>query len=252
MWGLRPGLLFDPVPQGRVERHVAEHRIETCPFVQILDALVPQLGNQVLELLQKIVSSSSVEPVQVIEVPKVSPDRVPQRIVERRPPQLVEQLVEVPTQPWYVAFVLASKVCSRRELQRIIAEMQGRGGGQGSRAGQNSTANLEHIGENPVPLVRREGGRSVQGSLPVQNSAAVVQQIVDIPARRVPGFLSGQGSASSSSRLYDAADEDFTRVFRTFPVRKKSAHLGSHSGSELLPESSPSTRRDYEHPDAPG
>ena len=37
------------------------------------------------------------EPVQVIEVPKIFPDRVHQRIVERRPPQTAEQLVEVPT-----------------------------------------------------------------------------------------------------------------------------------------------------------
>ena len=60
-----------------------------------------------------------------------------------------------------------------------------RGGLQGSRAGQNST-NLEQIVENPVPQVRREGGGSVQGSLPVQTSAAVLEHIVDIPARRVP------------------------------------------------------------------
>ena len=224
--GVAAWSVFDPVPQGRVERHVVEHRIETCPFVQILDAPVPQLGDQVLELLQKIVTSSSVEHVQVIEVPKVFPDRVPQRIVERRPPQLVEQLVEVPTQPWYVAMVLAEKVFSKQEIRRILEGMQGRGGSArgglpGSRTGQGSTANLEQIGEFPVPQVRREGGGSVQGSLPVQNSAAVVEQIVDFPARRVPGFLSGQGSASSSSRLHDAADEDFTWVFRTFPVRKK-------------------------------
>ena len=257
VWGVRLGSVFDPVPQGRVERHVVEHRIETCPFVQILDAPVPQLGDQVLELLQKIVTSSSVEPVQVIEVPKVFPDRVLQRIVERCPPQTAEQLVEVPTQPWYVAMVLAEKVFSKQEIRRILAEMQGRGGGArgglpGSRTGQDSTANLEQIGEYPVPQVRWEGGGSVQGSLPVLNSAAVVEQNVGFPARRVPGFLSGQGSASSSSRLHDAADEDFTGVFRTFPVRKKSARSGSHLGSELPPESSPSTRRAYEHPNAPG
>ena len=191
VWGLRPGSLFDPVPQGRVERHVVEHRIETCPFVQILDAPVPQLGNQVLELLQKIVSSSSVEPVQVIEVPKVFPDRVPQRIVERRPPQLVEQLVEVPTDPGYALAVVASKLCSRQELRRIIAEMQGRGGGArgglpGSRTGQGSTANLSQTVDYSVPQARREGGGSVLDSLPVQNSAAVMEQIVDIPARRAP------------------------------------------------------------------
>ena len=47
-------------------------------------------GNQVLELLQKIVTSSFVELVQVIEVPKIFPDRVPQRMMERRPPQTAE------------------------------------------------------------------------------------------------------------------------------------------------------------------
>ena len=112
---------------------------------------------------------------------------------------------------------------------------------------------LEQIVEIPVPQDRREGGGGLQSSLPVQNSVAVVEQIVDIPARRgLPDFFPGQGSASSSSRLHDAADEDFTWGFRTFPRSKKSAKLGSHSGSELLPESSPSTRRAYEDRNAPG
>ena len=153
--------------------------------------------------------------------------------------------MEVPTQPWYVAMVLAEKVFSKQEIGRILAGMQGRGGGgareglQGSRAGQNSTANLEQIVGNPVPQGRGSGGArgGLQGSLPVQNSAAVLEQIVDIPARRgLPDFLPGQGSSSSSSRLRDDADEDFTVVFRTFPRSKKSAKLGSRSGSELPPE----------------
>ena len=175
-----------------------------------------------MEVLRKIDTRSS---HQVIEVPKVFPVSASLRRVESRPPQLAEQLVEVPTQPWYVAFVLASKVCSRRELQRIIAEMQGSGGGgargglQGSRAGQNSTANLEQIGEIPVPQDRGGGGArgGLQSSLPEQNSAAVVEQIVDIPARRgLPDFLPGQGSSSSSSRLRDDRDEDFTWGFSHF------------------------------------
>ena len=162
-----------------------EHMVETCPFVQILDAPVPQLGNQVLELLQKIVSSSSVEPVQVIEVPKIFPDRVPQRIVERRPPQTAEQLVEVPTDLGYVLAVVAKMFFSKQEIRRIIAEMQGRGGGArgglpGSRTGQGSTASGSRVVDNPVPQVRREGGGSVQGSLPVLDSAG------GIPARRAP------------------------------------------------------------------
>ena len=118
-----------------------------------------------------------------------------------RDTQLGEQLVEVPTQPWYVAMVLASKVYSRREIRRILQGLdpvsQGRGGGgargglQGSRAGQNATEYLEQIVENPA-------------------------------RRGLPDFLPGQGSASSSSRLHDDADEDFTAVFfALFPVRKK-------------------------------
>ena len=145
-----------------------EHMVETCPFVQILDAPVPQLGNQVLELLQKIVSSSSVEPVQVIDVPKIFPDRVPQRIVERRPPQTAEQLVEVPTDLGYVLAVVAKMFFSEQEIRRIVAAMQGwdedtRGGLPGSRPGQGSTASGSRVVDNPVPQVRREGGGSVQG-----------------------------------------------------------------------------------------
>ena len=55
-----------------------EHRIEACLFVQILDAPVPQMGDQVVELLQKIVTAFIVEPVQVIAQPKISFDRIPQ------------------------------------------------------------------------------------------------------------------------------------------------------------------------------
>ena len=39
--------------------------------------------------------------------------------------------------------------------------------------------------------------------------------------------------------------------FALFPKIKKSAKLGSHSGSELLPESSPSSRRAYAVPMVP-
>ena len=49
-----------------------------------------------------------------------------------------------------------------------------------------------------------------------------MEQIVDTPARRgLPDFLPGQGSSSSSSRLRDDADEDFTGFFALFPVLKK-------------------------------
>ena len=81
------------------------------------------------------------DPEQAVEVPKILLDDVPMRVAERDT-QLGEQLVEVPTNPGYALAVVASKLCSRREIRGILS--QGRGGGgargglQGSRAGQNS------------------------------------------------------------------------------------------------------------------
>ena len=64
----------------------------------------------------------------------------------------------------------------------------------------------------------------------------IMEQNVDIPVPRGDRTLH---SASSSSVLPVTANQG---VFRTLPeLKKKSPKLGSHSGSELLPESSPST-----------
>ena len=75
-------------------RHVVEHMADVCPVVQTLDAPVPQMVDTVLEFFRALDL-----PVgeQVIAVPKISTDRVSQRLVERRLPQMVEQLVDVPT-----------------------------------------------------------------------------------------------------------------------------------------------------------
>ena len=94
-----------------------------------------------MEFMQK---HDTVTPEQVIEVPKLSHDTIPQRSTVRRL-QTAEQLVEVPTDPVYVAMVLASKVYSRREIRRILS-------------GQGSTASgSEQIVDNPVPQGRRRG-----------------------------------------------------------------------------------------------
>ena len=75
-------------------------------------------------------------------------------------------------------------------------------------------------------------------------SERIVEQIVDpVSSGRLLGSLPGQGSSSSHSPAGDEerADELGKGVFALFP-KKKSAKLAPHSGSELLPESSPSTR----------
>ena len=75
-------------------RHVVEHMADVCPVVQTLDAPVPQMVDTVLEFFRAL--DLPVDE-QVIAVPKISTDRVSQRLVERRLPQIVEQLLEVPT-----------------------------------------------------------------------------------------------------------------------------------------------------------
>ena len=97
-----------------VQRHTAQHIVDILPFVQILDVLVPQLGDRVVDLLREIGAPALVE--QVIAVPKISLDRVPQRSAVRCT-QMVEQLVEVPTELGYALAVLASIFHSRREVR---------------------------------------------------------------------------------------------------------------------------------------
>ena len=86
--GLRPGPVLDPRPQKRVQRHTMEQMIDVTPYVQILDAPVPQTVEQLLEVFRLLDTQMLVE--HVIAVPKISLDRVPQRLVERRLPQMVE------------------------------------------------------------------------------------------------------------------------------------------------------------------
>ena len=186
--GSRPPCLGVPRgPHVGLERHVVEDLGELAPLVQILDAPVPQTVEQLVEFFKDI----DVEvPAQVIEVPKISQDIIPQRSVDLVP-QLVEQLVEVPT-------VLTPTRIALRIAEQIV--------------------------NTPVPH-GFGGKRRLQGFLPEQSSTAISssleriseqieEQLVDIPSSS--GGL-GQGSSSSAG----PADEDFTVIFRTFPRGKK-------------------------------
>ena len=145
-------------------RHTAEQIIETFVPVQVLDTPVPQLGDQVVELLQKIDAPAFDE--LVIAVPKISLDRTPQRSACRRP-RRVEQMVEVHT------------IVSYSSLQQRIAEQ---------------TIDI------PVPHDRggRGGGGSLQGFSQGQGSTAFSgAEFVDIPVPR-RGGLHGPASTASS------------------------------------------------------
>ena len=163
--GLRPALLAEPHGVEQVLRHTVDQIVVAVPLVPLLDDPVPQTVDTVLEFW-----SSLDLPVdeQVIAVPKISFDCVSQL------PQIVDQLVEVPT------------VLTKTRIALQIAEQ---------------------IAGIPVP--RGCGEQRLQGLLPGQGSTSVssaerisertVEQIVDIPGGGLPGFSHGQGSTSVSS-----------------------------------------------------
>ena len=170
-------------------RHVVEHMADVCPVLQTLDAPVSQMVDTVLEFFRAL--DLPVDE-QVIAVPKISTDRVSQRPVERRLPQIVEQLVEVPT-------VLTPTRIALRIAEQIV--------------------------NTPVPQGR------IQGFLPGQSSTATSSTSERISERTVEQIVapvsSGglHGSLSSSSLcpagVEERAEEGFTGVFRTVPQIKK-------------------------------
>ena len=139
-------------------------------------------------------------------MPKISQDRIQQRLVDRdhRLPQLAEQLVEVPT------------VLSLALLQQQLAEQT-----------------------VDIPVSRRGGSGSggPQSFNPEQSSTAFVEQLVDIP---VPGgglhdSLLDPGSSASSAVWRDEAFQGFSTLFPDF---KKGAQSGRQVTAGVVAHSS--------------
>ena len=180
--GSRPDRLAGVRPQERVQQHPVDQIVVTAPVLPILDVPVPLMGEQLVDVLRFFDTLCPVAE-QVIDVPKISLEDIPARRLCREP-QLVEQLVEVPTVVSYSSF-----------LQRTV----------------------EQTVDNPATRGRGRR-RGLQGFFPGQSTTAAA---VDIPVPRgdLQGFLPGQGSTASSSHSPDA-NEACVGVFRTFPVEK--------------------------------
>ena len=198
--GLRPGVLAEPRPQERVQRHTLEHIVDfvcCAPMVQILDAPVPQTLEQLPDVLQ-FFGTLLTDSEQVIEVPKILPEDVPMRAV-LRDPQLAELLVEVPT-------IVSYSWLQLRMEQTVDIPVPGRGGRiaglQGFLPRQSPTALLS------------SGGRI---------SERTVEQTVDPPGGGFQDFRPGLSSSSSyfPAGVSEALDEPGPGVFRTFPQIKK-------------------------------
>ena len=185
----RPDRLAGVRPHERVQLHPVDQIVDTAPALPILDVPVPLMGEQLVDVLRFFNTLCPVAE-QVIDVPKISLEDIPARRL-CRVPQLVEQLVEVPTVVSCSSF-----------LQRTVAQTV----------------------DNPASRGRGLRG-GIEGFFPGQGSTAAV---VDIPVPRgdLQGFLPGQGSLASS---FIAANEAGQRVFSHFSPWKKVRSAGQVS-----------------------
>ena len=233
--GLRPALLAEPHVVGRVLRHGGEPIEEHVPLVQILDALVPQMEDQVadnLNLEDDVLDVARLMDLpiseQVIEVPKISCSSCPSRspIPE---PELAEQLVEVSTvlSPTRIALQIAEQIADTP-----VPRGRGEGRVQGSLPRQSSTATPsveERISERIVEQFSSSSAK--------RTSERIEEQLVDTS----PGVGLGQGSSSSAG----PADEDFAGFFSHFSPWEKSARAAASPSAELPREVSSWTPAAY-------
>ena len=176
--GRRPGVLKEPEPPNvvdRVQRHILEQTVSALGL-QILDAPVPQLVDQLVTALSHV---DSFVPEQVIEVPKISlPPCRPRTAL--REPQTAEQLVEVPTvvSPSFLQGFPPEQSPAAQPVEQLV-DMYSGGGRQGLRPGQGSTAfpggssqrTAAQIADIPVP--GRGSSGCLLGSLPEQRTTAL-------------------------------------------------------------------------------
>ena len=198
--GSRPDRLAGVRPQEWVQQHSADQIVDTAPVLPILGVPVPLMGEELVDVLRFFDTLCPVAEL-VIDVPKISLEDIPVRRFCREP-QLVEQLVEVPTVVSYSSL-----------LQRTVEQ---------------------HV-DIPVPRGR---GRlaGLQGSSPGQSSTAFVEQIIDIPGGGLQGSRPGSPAFSfhSPAGSDDDADEAGIGVFRTFPQVKKNSKVTPHSSPRVL------------------
>ena len=200
-------LLVEVQPQGAMVQHSGIFELE-----QILDVPVLQMVEQPVEVDTFFRLSLPAVAEQVIEVPKLA---LPGRAVPRAAlsePQLVEQLVEVPT-------VLSYSFLKQRTAEQVVDSpvLHGRGRGargglQGSSQGQGSTA-VCGADEVVSPALHARGGGArggLQGLSPGLGSTAfggadnVVSPALHAREGRARGGLHGSSQGQSSTAVCGA------------------------------------------------
>ena len=161
--GMRPAPLGEPRTQERVQRRTVEHVVDSSLVVPSLHVPVPKMENQLVETYRHL---DVLVLEQATEVPKISSSsRHPCRRRVLRVPQTAEQLVEVPTIVSLSFFVRLWGRTWTFQFLMVVAVGLGREGLQSFSLRQNSTAfrGAEHV-DIPVPRGGLDGSRLGQGS----------------------------------------------------------------------------------------
>ena len=192
-------------PQARVQRRTVQQIVDFAPL-PTLDDPAPQMVVQLPDVLLRFFRALSPDPEQVIEVPMVLPEDVSLRTAVREP-QLVEQLVEVPT---VVSWFMLQQIMEQNVDIPVVDRSSGAGGGlSGFLPGQYSLT-AEQIVDNPVPC--RRSREDLQGLHRGKGSTAAD------PGGGLQDFQPVQGPAASS---LISPEHPGLRGFRTFPHPKK-------------------------------
>ena len=151
-------------PQERAQRRTVQQIVDPVPLLPTLDDPAPQMVGQLLNLAH-FLDTPLPDPEQVIEVPKILSDDVPVRALVREP-QLVEQLVEVPTS---VFFSSLQRIAEQNVDIPVVGGSGAGGGLSGFVPGQAYSLSAEQIVDYPVP--RRSFNGDLQGFPPGQSSS---------------------------------------------------------------------------------
>ena len=210
--GSRPPCLGEPRgPQERDLPRTVEQIAVYAPMVQILDAPVTQMVEQLPDVM-RFFDFLLPDPEQVIEVPKILLDEVPMRTVVRDT-QLAEQPAEVPTILYFL----------KQRIPEQIVDTPVPYGGRGVSGGLQGflPGHVEQTVDFPAPC---SSVRRLQGFLPEQSSTVTSsssseriseRNVEQIAVSRGFGeglqdFLPGQSSSSSShgpARIAETLDE---------------------------------------------
>ena len=133
-------------PQERAQRRTVQQIVDPVPLLPTLDDPAPQMVEQLPDILH-FLRVLSPDPEQAIEVPKILPVDVPLRNSAREP-QLVEQLVEMPT---IVSFSSLQRIAEQHVDIPVVGGSGTGGSLSGFHLGQNYSMTAEQIVDNPVP-----------------------------------------------------------------------------------------------------